>query len=196
MHTSKKTAAAERALQTNLLAVVPANALAPSAPDRPQPAPELTVEERREQSRRVTKTFGTGNEKLALHWIHQVMSTLPAADDEPQADLLTRVWPAIQGIAPQDEIEGMLAVQMVAVHNVALDQLRRAAHPHQNAADYAAASANAAKLLRVFREQLQVLQRYRGKGQQKVTVEHVHVHAGGQAIVGNVEAPQGRGERG
>jgi hypothetical protein len=48
----------------------------------------------------------------------------------------------------------------------------------------------------VFREQLQALQRYRGKGQQKVTVEHVHVHAGGQAIVGNVEAPQGRGERG
>jgi hypothetical protein len=26
-----------------------------------------------------------------------------------------------------------------------------------------------------------------GKGQQKVTVEHVHVHEGGQAIVGNVE---------
>jgi hypothetical protein len=26
------------------------------------------------------------------------------------------------------------------------------------------------------------LQRYRGKGQQKVTVEHVHVHTGGQAI--------------
>lgn len=30
-----------------------------------------------------------------------------------------------------------------------------------------------------------------GKGQQKVTVEHVHVHAGGQAIVGNVERPGG-----
>ena len=27
----------------------------------------------------------------------------------------------------------------------------------------------------------------RGKGQQKVTVEHVHVHPGGQAIVGTVE---------
>ena len=58
------------------------------------------------------------------------------------------------------------------------------------------AADNAAKLLRVFREQLQALQRYRGKGQQKVTVEHVHVHAGGQAIGGCVEAPRGRGERG
>jgi hypothetical protein len=32
------------------------------------------------------------------------------------------------------------------------------------------------------------LNRHRGKGQQKVTVEHVHVHEGGQAIVGNVES--------
>ena len=31
------------------------------------------------------------------------------------------------------------------------------------------------------------VQRYRGKGQQKVTVEHVHVHTGGQAIVGSSE---------
>ena len=38
--------------------------------------------------------------------------------------------------------------------------------------------------------QIEALQRYRGKGQQKVTVEHVHVNAGGQAIVGVVHAPR------
>jgi hypothetical protein len=32
---------------------------------------------------------------------------------------------------------------------------------------------------------------YRGKGQQKVTVEHVHVHSGGQAIVGAVQGGWG-----
>lgn len=36
--------------------------------------------------------------------------------------------------------------------------------------------------------QVEALQRYRGKGQQRVTVEHVHVHQGGQAIVGAVTA--------
>jgi hypothetical protein len=36
--------------------------------------------------------------------------------------------------------------------------------------------------------QVEALQRYRGKGQQKVTVEHVHVNAGGQAIVGAVNS--------
>ena len=35
------------------------------------------------------------------------------------------------------------------------------------------------------------LDKHRGKGQQKVTVEHVYVHAGGQAVVGMVET-QGR----
>ena len=42
---------------------------------------------------------------------------------------------------------------------------------------------------------LEALNRHRGKGQQKVTVEHVHVHSnvhvhsGGQAVVGVVETP-------
>jgi hypothetical protein len=43
------------------------------------------------------------------------------------------------------------------------------------------------KLSRTHATLLEALNRHRGKGQQKVTVEHVHVHDGGQAIVGNVE---------
>jgi hypothetical protein len=35
------------------------------------------------------------------------------------------------------------------------------------------------------------INRHRGKGQQKVTVEQVHVHSGGQAVVGVVEPPVG-----
>jgi hypothetical protein len=40
------------------------------------------------------------------------------------------------------------------------------------------------KLARTFATQMEALNRYRGKGQQKMTVEHVHVHDGGQAMVG------------
>ena len=50
----------------------------------------------------------------------------------------------------------------------------------------------AVKLLRTFVAQTEALQRYRGKGQQKVVVEHVHVHTGGQAIVGSVNQSGGR----
>jgi hypothetical protein len=37
---------------------------------------------------------------------------------------------------------------------------------------------------------LDALNHHRGKGQQKITVEHVHIHSGGQAVVG-VVAPRG-----
>jgi hypothetical protein len=38
------------------------------------------------------------------------------------------------------------------------------------------------KLSRTYATLLESLNRHRGKGAQKVTVEHVHVHEGGQAI--------------
>jgi len=44
------------------------------------------------------------------------------------------------------------------------------------------------KLSRTYATLVDNLNRHRGKGQQKVTVEHVHVHEGGQASVGHVEA--------
>jgi hypothetical protein len=47
------------------------------------------------------------------------------------------------------------------------------------------------KLARTFTTQMEALKRYRTGGQQRVTVEHVHVHQGGQAIVGHIES---RGE--
>jgi hypothetical protein len=36
--------------------------------------------------------------------------------------------------------------------------------------------------------QMEALNRYRSKGQQKITVEHVHINSGGQAIIGNVNS--------
>ena len=43
------------------------------------------------------------------------------------------------------------------------------------------------KLVRSYATLIEALDRHRGKGgQQHVTVEHVHVHRGGQAIVGTV----------
>ena len=42
----------------------------------------------------------------------------------------------------------------------------------------------------LYTRQLEALDKHRGKGQQKITVEHVNVHAGGQAVVGTVETSQ------
>jgi hypothetical protein len=45
------------------------------------------------------------------------------------------------------------------------------------------------KLARTFAAQVEALKRYRSGGEQKMTVQHVHVADGGQAIVGNVSTP-------
>ena len=39
---------------------------------------------------------------------------------------------------------------------------------------------------------MELLAKIRRGGEQTVRVEHVHVHAGGQAVVGNVSAPLGQ----
>lgn len=93
---------------------------------------------------------------------------------------------------PQDEFEGMLMAQMIGTHNAAMECHRRAMLPEQPFVGRSEALTQANKLSRTFATLLEALNRHRGKGQQKVTVEHVHVHAGGQAVVGVVET-QGPG---
>jgi len=50
------------------------------------------------------------------------------------------------------------------------------------------------KLARTFAAQMEALKRYRTGGEQKVTVQHVNVSEGGQAIVGNVTQGPGQAE--
>jgi hypothetical protein len=68
---------------------------------------------------------------------------------------------------------------------------RRAMHGEQSFEGHRENLAQANKLSRTYATLLEALNRHRGKGQQKVTVEHVHVHAGGQAVVGIVSPPGG-----
>lgn len=101
---------------------------------------------------------------------------------------------ALAGIGPRDELEGMMAAQLIAAHNAAMECYRRAMIGEQTFEGRRENLAQASKLSRTYAALLEALNRHRGKGQQKVTVEHVHVHAGGQAVVGMVEPPGGRGE--
>jgi hypothetical protein len=91
----------------------------------------------------------------------------------------------VRGIEPRDQTEAMLATQMAAVHSQTLTFARRLNHveniPQQDSAERAFN-----KLARTFATQVEALKRYRSTGEQKVTVEHVTVNEGGQAIVGNV----------
>lgn len=100
----------------------------------------------------------------------------------------------VKGIEPQDQVEAMLATQMAAVHNATMTFACRLAHatsiPQQDSAERAFT-----KLSRTFAAQVEALKRYRTGGEQKVTVQHVNVNDGGQAIVGNLQRGGGDNEK-
>jgi hypothetical protein len=98
---------------------------------------------------------------------------------------------ALVGIKPNDEIEGMIAAQLIACHNASMECYRRAMLPDVPSDQRHGNLNSANKLSRTYSTLVESLNRHRGKGQQKMTVEHVHVHSGGQAIVGNVESRGG-----
>jgi hypothetical protein len=159
-----------------------------SAPGKP-----LQISLDPDEAERLRSAFGTVERAFANLMLNGIINA--ACDGgrahPPGAEDINQALAAVSGIGARDETEGMLATQMVATHFAAMSVLRRL--KGSDTIRQQDSNGNlAAKLLRTFTMQVQALQRYRGKGQQKVTVEHVHVHAGGQAIVGPV-APAGGG---
>lgn len=99
----------------------------------------------------------------------------------------------IKGINPQDPMESMLASQMIVSHNAAMKAFARAENYNMNN-DIAYKKLSqvtlgvANKLLRTYTIQMDTLNRYRGKGQQKITVEHININDSGKAVIGNITA--------
>ena len=101
---------------------------------------------------------------------------------------------ALTGIGPDDVIADMVAAQLVSAHHTAMDCYKRAAGGDLPLEVWREALNQANRLSRTSAALIEALNRHRGKGsQQRVIVEHVNVAAGGQAIVGAVERPGGRG---
>ncbi len=84
-----------------------------------------------------------------------------------------------------------LVAQMIGCHNAAMECFRRAMISEQTFAGRQQNLNFANKLSRTFALHMEALDKHRGKGQQKVRVEHVTVNAGGQAIVGSVQGGGG-----
>ena len=140
-----------------------------------QPSTDLTV------------VTGAADPDVALHLANQLVSTLwlPAGIDENEEQRrIDAALSMLKGIKPQNDLEGVLGAQMIAAHEAAMECLRRAVAP---GASRDQDLKHATKLLALFIQQLDALNRLRGKGQQKVTVEYVHIAPGAQAVVGNVE---------
>ena len=92
---------------------------------------------------------------------------------------------------PEGINQTMLAVQMVGTHYAIVDFLSRATMPDQTTEAIDQNVARATRLMRIFIEQGDAMQKLKGQhGQQKIVVERVEVHQGGKAMVGAITAGQ------
>ncbi len=165
----------------------------PGSKNKP-PVTVVTVE----SAKIIEEATGTDNLALLERLIRQVYDTLWLPAGLSDEDKLTRIQSAVsmlRGIKPADKIEEMLAIQMVSTHNAAIQCLRRAMIEGQTFAGRDLNLKHATKLLSIYSRQIEALNKHRGKGQQKVTVEYVHVESGAQAIVGHVEAGKPKGDQ-
>src|SRR5947209_1062579 len=96
--------------------------------------------------------------------------------DDPSAPAkIANALQTMEELAPRDGFERMLFTQMIALHHAAIECFRRAMNGGQELAVRESNLKLAEKLTAKFAAHMETLNKHRGKGQQKVTVEHVNV---------------------
>lgn len=141
----------------------------------------------------VLETTGSTDIDFLKIIMGQIDSTLSVRNSEEVANFTAAL---MHGFKPRDETEGILIAQMAGTHNLSMEYMRKAAIPEQYLEAGNDFTNRAYKLMNLFIKQLEVLMKYRGEAaQQKVIVEHIHIHEGGQAVVGHIESrPRGEGD--
>ena len=135
---------------------------------------------------RLLDAFGTESPAFANRAMERLGVVMrPKSSALPTQNEFNAALAAIDGIRPADEIEAMLAVQMVATHETAMDMLMRAKQADLTSTLQECGSL-AVKLLRTYTAQVEAFARLRRGGEQRVIVQHVNVNEGGKAIVGAV----------
>ena len=137
--------------------------------------------------RRMSKALGT----TSSDFVNASLLQLQAAARSPFGTVseihINAALAMIEAAAPKDEIEGALAVQMACTHTAAMAVLAKLDSGFGTERRIAAFGSAAARLLRAYATQVEVLRRLRNGCHQFVRVEHVHVNDGGQAVIGNVK---------
>ena len=137
------------------------------------------------------EALGTTSIPFAVQIQNQLLGSLTIGK-EPDPAAVNFGLAVIAAVKPRDELETMLAAQMAAIHCTTMTFARRLNHV-ENIPQQDSAERTLNKLARTFAVQLEALKKYRG-AEQKITVQHVTVNEGGQAIVGTVEQRNDRGE--
>ena len=142
---------------------------------------------------KLERIFGTNNDDLTHALAQQVGAFVPTVAGKFDSPNLKWALTTLCEIGPKDELERLLAVQMIGVHRLAVDCLSLASREGQTIEGMDANINRATKLLRTFTAQMEALSRHLVKVGQLMVVGNVIVNEGGQAIVGPV-SHDGRGK--
>jgi len=142
---------------------------------------------------RLMSAFGTVEPAFAYLMLGNLVYTA-CNRESPAAEDINSALAAVAGVGARDEIEGMLSAQMVATHVAAMSALYLLSES-EGIRQRDSNGNLAVKLLRTYTAQMDALQRYRAKGQQKVTVEHINAHSEGRAVVGALTPKQAGKEK-
>lgn len=134
---------------------------------------------------------GTSNEALSIDIVFRsVLATSVVVPGTNSAVLITN---AMQELKPQNYLEGMLCSQLISLHCLGMDYLKRAEKADMRCHQDPDLN-NAVKLLRLQHDTIESLMKLRRNGEQRVVVQHVNVNDGGKAIVnGGDMVAEGRG---
>jgi hypothetical protein len=121
----------------------------------------------------------------------------------PSFDAVALAVDAADSIGAANSLEKMLAHQMAIAHEASMRLMDRAlsyeaggrAMREGDTVEACRLANSAARLMSVFQDGLLTLQKIRTGGNQTVTVQHVNVESGAQAVIGNVQTG-GRRRRG
>lgn len=138
--------------------------------------------------------FGTASDAFVDMALHHLERAARMPGDGASDVSINAALAMIAAFAPRNEVEAGLALQAACTHMVAMVMMARIGGGHGGDRRLPALASAAAKLMRVHCMQVETFRRQQGGGDQNIRVEHVHVHKGGQAIVGAVSSrPKGHG---
>jgi hypothetical protein len=140
----------------------------------------LAAEEGRQAD--LDTAFATGSRDFVAYSMCQLANLIKKKDDEDLTIAFNAALAFIRSIAPANELEAVIAAQMFATHHLSMEVMRRATNADM-IPQFEANGNMATKLQRTFLAQLDSLGKHRRGGKQ--IVEHVHVAAGGQAVIAN-----------
>ncbi len=132
---------------------------------------------------RLANAFGSRGTQFAISQLNQIMVASRDGDGKIDSGRVNAILAMVEAARPDNELQAALAVQMAVTHFATLTLVNRAMRVDQ-IPQFDSAGNLAVKFARTFTLQAEALAKLKRGGEQVVKV--VHVHPGGQAIVGNV----------